>query len=268
MGGAMSAVTGGVASVVWNPGGISTISGRELMFTHMSSFSGLVSTNNLFAGLRRGDWGFAAGFYMVSSSGLIRTAYDSTAGRIVPAGEFGYRFTSFYFGAARNGLGVTIKAVQETIDTVTAIGIGLDVGVQKTIKGIRMGAVIHDLTSTPIVWSTGLKEFILPNVRLGLAYTYRSLTASAESEVRFENMETASTYSVGILSLDPHLGIEWNIHQRIIDGGDFFSIRLGLDRTIPTFGAGFKTKWASIDYAFITHSVLGGSHRISITASF
>ncbi len=268
IGGAMAAVTDGVASLLWNPAGLSGISGKELMFTHMSSFSGLLSTDNFLGGVRRGDWSFAAGISLLSSSGLTRTEYDTVSGRIVPVGEFGYRVTSLFLGFSKGMVGVTVKALQEAIDTITAIGIGMDVGIQKKAGALSFGAVIHDLTATPIVWSTGRKEFVLPNLRLGAAYTYRALTSVAEAEIRVEGMNASATFGLGAVSIDPHIGIELKIGQKIFNEGDYFSIRAGIDRTIPTFGAGFRTKWATIDYAFITHSVLGGSHRMSITVNF
>ncbi len=268
MGSAMTPISKGVSSLMWNPSGLARMDGKQVMLDHASSFSGMVSVNSIMGGMKKGAWGFAAGLYMVSSAGLTRTSYDTTSGTVIPVGEFDYNFSTVYFGAAKGGFGIAIKAVHENIDTITAIGIGLDIGVQKEIGGVRVGAVVHDLSSTPIIWSTGKKEAVLPNARLGIAYSYRWLTSVAEAEIRFENIRAASTFNIGIMSVDPHIGVEARIEKKVINDGDHFSVRAGLDRTIPAFGAGFSTKWATIDYAFLSHTALGGSHRITITVNF
>ncbi len=267
IGSAMSPLASGASALSWNPSGLAHIDGKQLLLDHMSSFSNLVSVNTIMAGMKKGEWGIGAGLYLVSSSGITATERDST-GRIVPAGEFGYSFSTLYFGAARGHFGVTVKAIHEAIDTVSAVGLGIDVGVQKSFNGIAIGGVIHNISSTPLIWSTGRKELILPDMRLGIAYTYKWITSVAEAEVRFENMGAEATFGIGIVSVDPHIGVEMKIKQKIIESGDYFSVRAGVDRTVPTFGAGFRTKWASVDYAFLSHTLLGESHRISITVNF
>jgi hypothetical protein len=82
-------------------------------------------------------------------------------------------------------------------------------------------------------------------------------------DIRFENRKFASTFNLGPVSFDAHIGLEYNYQ-------DIFSVRAGYNDVKQfTVGAGVKLPKLTIDYSFARFNEseaarLPDSHRISL----
>jgi hypothetical protein len=76
-------------------------------------------------------------------------------------------------------------------------------------------------------------------------------------DVRFEGRETAAQLSLGPGSADLHLGLEYDFLHLI-------ALRVGLDVDHPSAGFGVHLPKLDVDYAFLSHSQLGDTHRVSL----
>jgi hypothetical protein len=85
------------------------------------------------------------------------------------------------------------------------------------------------------------------------------MSPALDLEVRFEGRDYAAQFATGPVSVDTHLGWEY---QR-----EFFALRFGSDVGHFATGAGINLPKLQIDYAFLSHGDLGNTHRISARLS-
>jgi hypothetical protein len=131
-----------------------------------------------------------------------------------------------------------------------------------------LGANLQDITTTMVAWSTGRNELISPTAKVGGTYEINFLsgviTPAIDLDIRFENRQFASEFHVGPISVDGHVGFEYNFKNIV-------AIRAGYNDVHQfTIGAGVKLPKLNIDYSFARFSgssdeTLDDSHRISIT---
>ncbi|MCD6087008.1 MAG: hypothetical protein J7K11_03485 [Candidatus Hydrothermae bacterium] len=270
LGNSYVAVAEDPTSVYWNPAGLRGARSRQVFLMHSDIFGGLLRMDFLSFSIENllGDVTGGIGLYILNSPGIKQTALKDTsdtarASNVGVIDELNYNLIAMYLAGARDllggRLGMSIKVLQEDLSVEKGIGMGVDLGYQRTGEHVSYGIVLRDAFMTPIFWSSGRKEYIMPNLRLGISFQRKgSFLLTADLQTFFENRSTSSPLSLSIVSFEPSLGLEINVTG-------FFKLRGGLDRGNPAFGAGINTNRFDIDYAFLAHSDLGSSYRISLT---
>jgi hypothetical protein len=274
LGGGFMAVASDPSVVYWNPAGLINLEGTQALLMYGSYFEGLLTSNFLAVskeGLIGEDVTLGLGLYLLSSSGIPETELPyggdpSDTNRPFVEQELAYSDIVLYLSGARplfgGSFGLTLKLLREDLSVENAMGIGLDLGYLRYGTPLSFGLVLRDAFTTPKIWSSGKKESITPTLNLGLACQFSDLfLCTADLTLFFEGRETSAPFGSGFLSLEPHFGVEFAF-------SDYFSLRTGLDRGNPTFGAGLTYRFLSLDYAFLGHVDLGSSHRASISGRF
>lgn len=270
LGGSFSAVGEDASTIFWNPAGLSYLEGANLIFMHGSYFDG-AENQDFVAGSLPDILGkgvpLGVSLFLLSSGGIKST--ELSPGDTIPEGENlivtdtlnfrAYRVTfSGSIRALGGGVGVTLKFIGEDLSVETGWGVGLDIGYLYRSGVLGYGFVVKDIFTTPIFWSSGRQEFISPSFRMGISYSpMKSFLFTSDLIVFTEGRETEAPLEAGPLSLEPHLGLEFQLSGPL-------SLRGGLDSGNPTLGAGIHFGAWYLDYAFLSHSELGSSHRFSL----
>jgi tetratricopeptide (TPR) repeat protein len=200
----------------------------------------------------------------VFSFSLGRIGTDDIAGRDpfnLPTENFSASETRFGFSYARHifyGLhgGLTFKAVSHSIGGSSGSGAGADLGLQynpSPIPWITVGASFIDLIQ-PRVKIISVEDKYSTVSRFGVMGD-KNLTENFNVIAGFDIEKTAGRTAIF------HAGVEAGFYER-------YFLRLGLDKSRPTFGAGLFFKSFNLDYAYENVEYLGASHRISLSFSF
>ena len=123
------------------------------------------------------------------------------------------------------------------------------------LGAIKFAINLQDVAGTEITWDTKSKhrDEIITNPKIGLAVV---------QPLDFINSELILAYDWdNMYKYTRHMGAEFNYHNLI-------SVRSGLYDNHFSAGLGIKYKRYNINYAFITNSDLGNSHRIGLTVNF
>ena len=278
MGGAYSALARDVSATYWNPAGLVNIEYPQLMLMHAEQFAGIVKY----------DFGsFAVPFGPHRSLGvsLIRLGVDDIkrtdlenpnaklgpTNRPLVIGTFSdaeYALFLTYAVKRSNHLsfGGNIKILHKALGDHSAWGLGFDIAaLYNPVGNLQVGLNLQDITSTILAWDTGRRELIVPAMKAGVSYPLAvpmvggSMSPAIDFEIRFEGRDFASQFAAGPVSLDSHFGWEY---QR-----EAFAFRFGSDVGDFAAGAGISLPKLQIDYAFMSHSDLGDTHRISARLS-
>ena len=148
MGGAVIANVAGVESIFWNPAGLASLEGTEVMFTHQPY---LADIDVNFAGIatRIEEFGTIAASAKVVSIGEMEETtedYPNGTGRIFSPtlAVLGVSFAKIL--TANVSFGATAMFIHEDIFEVQATGVAFDVGFlyDPRWKGFRLGLVIKN----------------------------------------------------------------------------------------------------------------------------
>ncbi|MCG3120290.1 MAG: hypothetical protein ALAOOOJD_02949 [bacterium] len=278
MGGAYSALARDVSATYWNPAGLVNIEYPQLMLMHAEQFAGVVKYDF-------GSFAIPFGPHRSLGLSLIRLGVDdipetklenpnaklSPTNRPYIARTFSDAEYALFLSYAvkRTGnlsFGANIKILHKSLGDHSAWGLGFDIAaLYNPLGNLQFGLNLQDITSTILAWDTGRRELIVPAMKAGVSYPLAvpmlggSMSPAIDFEVRFEGRDFASQFSAGPVSLDSHLGWEY---QR-----DAFAFRFGSDVGDFAAGAGISLPKLQIDYAFLSHSDLGDTHRISARLS-
>lgn len=272
MGSAFVALTDDATSVYWNPAGCA-LSERELFLMHSQGFAGVIKFD-CFSYVHplshpSGRRGLAAFLSRVGIDGIKITALADSADtstvyveKVVNASDYCLQL-GYGQESGSLAIGGSLKVVRRDTGTNSAFGSGVDLGVLfRPREGVSLGANLRDVTTTVLVWDTGTREYVVPSLRSGLALSTTTefipgeLNLALDLETRFENLKSASQFSLHGLSGDFHLGAEYWYRGA-------FALRAGSDLGHLTMGCGISYKNYTFDYAFLSNDELGGSHRIS-----
>ena len=286
MGGASVALANDVTAGYWNPAGLSMIDYPQMILMHDEQFGGIVNH----------DYGAVAIPWGPNTSlgiSLIRLGVDGipdtrNAGVDIN-GNLTYDLSQFsrvdpnrvtYFNAADWALfftyskreadyfsyGANIKLIRRDLADHSATGIGFDVGaLYMPFDRLAVGLNLQDVTTTLLAWDTGRNELISPTMKLGSAVFIDlfggRFAPAVDLDIRFEGRQFASIAHVGPVSIDPHLGGEFQLKNLV-------ALRVGYsDIKQLTLGAGLRLPKLSIDYSFAKFDAtdqLGNTHRISV----
>jgi len=262
MGEAFTSVSGDIASLYWNPAGLSRIEGFEATFLHNRWFQD-IATEYLGTVLRLKRNVFGLSLTLNKVPDIERRVSASTE----PLGTFDAHQFSGGITWARSfspliDFGLSAKWVYEKIDLSSASGWGLDGGgIFHIRKNLNIGACVLNL-GPKIKFDE--QKFSLP--------TYYKLGASYLKEEKRLNGDFFVTLDLAKLK-----DADWKIHTGIeYTYQNSFSLRggyqFGYDEKSYSLGFGLKinrqdaSQRYGIDYAFVPFgSDLGNTHRISFS---
>lgn len=282
LGGAFVSFEGDVNSVFWNPSGIAKVRSFGASVMHAEKFGGELMFDHFSALYPVSD--FTLGFSYVRSSvdGILDTRNGSVTrnseGQITDIdftniNEFSDtdQLFNFAFGREWNeklSVGANFKVIHRSIAEFSANGFGIDIsGLYKIRENWRVGANLQNATTTIVNWNKGAsKEYIRPLLKVGTSYDLKRgknrFTFALDTDNRFEGRDYSSQVSLGALSLDFRIGVEYSFAELVF-------LRFGVDDVERlNFGAGFKiAKYFTVDYAISESGQsedLGRAHRFSL----
>jgi len=150
--------------------------------------------------------------------------------------------------------GGNVKFVRQSLpDTipgehVTSFGAGLDLGlIYMPNDAITFGSVLHDVTTTYLTWSNGVREFVAPNLQTGVSINFfpgdgHALTWGTDLAWDFEGRKLDSEIKLGPLNADLRTGFEYWYRNTL-------ALRSGLNGKDLDFGAGVRYRHFGVDYA-------------------
>jgi hypothetical protein len=131
---------------------------------------------------------------------------------------------------------------------VTSFGAGLDAGViYMPTDAVTLSAVMHDLTTTYITWSNGVRELVTPNLVTGSAINFypgpnHALTWGTDLAWDFEGRTLDAEIKLGALNADLRTGLEYWYRSTL-------ALRSGVNGKDLDFGLGVRYKHFGADYA-------------------
>ncbi len=290
MGGAFSALANDVTAGYWNPAGLARLEYPQIMLMHSEQFGGVINYNY-------GSFAMPVGEKRTLGLGLIRLGVDDiivtkltnpqlklgdiyidengvtrintpyNAGSISDA-EYALFLSYAVQKNQRWSWGANVKIIHKSVGDNSAWGLGFDLAtLLKPVGNLQVGLNLQDITTTVLAWNSGTREIIIPTLKAGLAYPIRFaslkgyMAPALDFDVRFEGRDFASQFSAGPVSVDSHLGWEYQFR-------DVVALRVGSDVGHFTAGAGLLLQKFQFDYAFLSHDDLGNSHRVSARFSF
>ncbi len=280
MGGASVASPSSATAGYYNPSALAGISQRSVEFMHASQFDNLFTYDFLSFStpMQRGMSGAVTMLYSrVGDIPLTRLADPSQplsdANRVEVDGQTGDHELAVLASGGRelgdgwNG-GASAKILTKSVASETAIGLGFDLGVQRSLGSrSEIGAVVRDITTSTMAWSTGRTESILPTLAVGgrwstpLRAMNADVTVVADAEARFESRGEAEVISAGPMTVEPHVGAEYLISHTV-------ALRAGLKGERFTAGAGLHFGSLDVHAALEDHPDLGLTHRVSVGVMF
>ncbi len=288
MGGAFVALANDVSAGYWNPAGLSHINYPQLMLMHDERFGSLVNYDYGALALPSGtnaSWGFSvlrlgvddiidnreAGLDINGNptvDPLRVRGYDQSKIKHFNAADWAFYLTYSKKQAEDFSYGANLKIIRRDLGDASATGIGLDIGVwYSPMDNVMLGANLQDVTTTFLAWNTGTNELISPTMKIGSAYFIEAFggrfAPAIDFDIRFENRKSASTFALGPVSFDPHIGTEFMVQDAV-------AFRIGYNDVKQwSLGAGLHLPKLNIDYSYVQFAQdpqqsLGQTHRISL----
>ncbi|MDD5688432.1 MAG: PorV/PorQ family protein [Elusimicrobia bacterium] len=267
MGGAQVAVAEDVNSVYWNPAGLGSVTATELSFMHLSYFEG-INYEYLAIGHPVNESSTIGLQIMYLNYGNIDKTLEDANGNYDTAGSVGSYSAKDMGGAISYGkqvdetinIGGSLKMVSEKIDSDTASGFGLDLGVEyiPAKGGLQLGLAVQNIGGK--VGSDNLPG----NIKAGLGKKLSVFDGENNLTVA-----TDVTYELDSTNIKENIGMELLLAELLYLRAGY---KIGYDEESYTLGGGFKIAGESstfnIDYAFIPTKDLGDTHRVSLGIRF
>lgn len=299
LGGAFTAIADDGSAFFWNPAGIALLENKLLSGMYSSQYGsvGAPLANFFHAGwsMPVGGIGFSVNWVRFAIADI--PFHEDLTGipsieeryrRVVEsgdAGSFSNIEDAFIFGFARNNkisfdlgwsyfkipieipAGANIKLIRQSLADNSASGIGVDVGVmvKMNLKDffftedwplLTLAYAIKDLTGTRLTWAqTGREEGIRQSTAFGMAIQQPLRGIDSRLILSYDY---ANRYDG-----ESSFGMELKYHRQ-------FGVRLGLNRSTFTTGAGVDFNFFDIDYAYLasSESQLGQVHRLAVSFNF
>lgn len=300
MGNAQVATANDATAGYWNPAGLTGVKDHpNAGIMHAEYFAGIAKYDYAALAIPVQDNKRTLGF------SLLRFAVDdipNTLFLVEPDGSINYNniqtFSSadyaFLFSFAQNlketetkriSFGANAKVIYRKVGKfASALGFGLDAGIQMQGEKWRAGLVARDITTTFNAWTFKFTEkekevlyltnndipvksteLTAPRLVLGGAYQFNigsSVQLLTEANVDFTFDGKRNTVLSGnTVSADPHLGLEaaikevffvragiTNFQKALADGDTLNQKKVWIYQ--PSLGAGFKINNVNLDYAF------------------
>jgi len=284
MGGAHVALANDATAGYWNPGALARINYPEAIIMHDERFGSLINYDFASVAIPYGaDISLGLSVLRLGVDGIpdTRKAWVDNNGNGVfdnvdrldydkityfNAADWAVYFTYAKRASADFHYGANVKLIRRDLAEESATGIGFDVGVlYSPLEKLYVGATAQDITTTFVAWSTGRNELISPTLKLGSTYFIDlfggRFAPALDFDLRFENRRYASLAHVGPISIDTHVGLEFDYKNTV-------ALRVGYnDVKQITLGAGVHLKKVDVDYSFAKFGgdgALGNTHRVSL----
>ncbi len=272
MGGAAIAGPFDASAIYWNPAGMNYLTGHNLLAMHAETFGSLLNHDFIAYVRNRRDtaefiqaYGFY--FYYLGGGGIKLTGWDPIRQRpyvVAEASHGDYLLAGAISGKIKDKIdvGVTAKIIYRDVGgAVDGWGLTADVGALYDIHPkVRLGLAVTDITSGYIRYTGGYSESILPTVRPSLLahhvidqFTVRLAMAG---DIKFEGIKAAAQFWSGEVSLDTHFGAEVSYREKVFG-------RAGFDIGKFTAGVGMDIRRITLDLAYLHHSQLDETFRVS-----
>jgi tetratricopeptide (TPR) repeat protein len=259
MGGAVTALSTGVNSLYWNPGGLGWLNGTQATLMHAEHFQSIRYEHLAFA---YGTKAFGTAFSM---KGLyLGELEERTVPSQNPISTFGAYFVvpSFTFAKYLSwgvSLGTNIKLIYQKIGVDNAISYAGDLGmsIRSGLPGLKAGIALTNI-GTRMKFTNS--SFSLPTqVRAGLGYSLFKEKAS----FGFDLVKPLKD------DIQFCFGAEGLLMEKISLRTGYRS-GLGYDEGLDglTAGLGLRIENFNIDYAFATYGALGLTHNFSLSYNF
>jgi outer membrane protein OmpA-like peptidoglycan-associated protein len=292
MGGAFTAVANDVDASYYNPAGLSQLRRSTVGLSHMEWFQGIryesIDYADKFDNI--GAIGINLGYLYMgdipktleTSTGDYDTNSSGTFGASDLLGSISWAGSIFM---RENKIGVSVKVIQESIDSSQSFSVGLDLGDQVLLSRMRWyrDAAKEGWAVRLIPSAVGIS---VKNLGTPVKYTYQNdpLPMMATAGLAYQFMDDDLTFvadeemqiTEGVNST--HVGAEYWIRTGQQSGQeDSFDIalragyRTGYDASsAPGFsvGAGLVFSSLGLDYAYMPFGDLGVTHRISLKYSW
>lgn len=284
LGGAVMAGPFDGTAPYWNPAGMNRLNGRYIVAMHAETFGSLLNHDFVaYVDARRRDASviraFGFYFYYLGGGGIKITRLNEFDRPYVVREE---SHGDFLFSAAVSGriaekidFGLTAKIIYRDLGTESGKGLTVDAGLLYQVTPfVRLGLMITDITTGFIRYSGGSvihdadttfetdanSESIYPTVKPAvlLEYSRADITGRfvASGDIKFESIKYAAQYWSGPLSLDTHYGWELSFREMLFG-------RAGFDMGRFTAGGGVNVSNITVDFAYLHHSDLDETFRVS-----
>lgn len=259
--------------IYYNPSGGALLKGPQIFGMHSENFGGVVKNDFIGFVFPKGNQGFGLALYHNGIPDIpITTLPDTTQApsdsnppeekeRVNVSQWIAYLNYAKRFSIL--SLGGNLKFIYQGLGVGSAYGMGIDFGlIIEPSDGLRGGLRVRNLSTSPLFYSTDIRESIIPRISLGIAKEFgfmdHSFLFTIEEEVNLEGIEKFSYSRIGDISFEERLGFEYSFRRTI-------ALRMGLYHRSFCFGIGGGYARYFLDYAYNKGSNLnlGNSHRIS-----
>ena len=165
--------------------------------------------------------------------------------------------------------GASVKLVGQWLADELGLGLGFDLGVWRSFgRGLSLGAMLQDITTTQVYWSTGRWATTAPRLTTGLRWEATlplvkwPVAVEGELTSRLDGRRLERSFELGTVSFLTRLGVELAL-------SDNLRLRAGSTTLYPfTLGAGLSFPAFNVDYAYVGDTrarVFEPTHQLSIT---
>ncbi|MDX9858195.1 MAG: PorV/PorQ family protein [candidate division Zixibacteria bacterium] len=251
MGGTFTGFADDASTVYYNPAGLARLDFHEISLLHTTLFEGTLYNSAVWAyPISRND-GIGFAFMRVGTDDIVKRVDGATVG------EFGYSTSQAMFSYGRrltNGIavGLSFKAVNQSLDNLSDWAIGADVGVAFDMhRHLSIGFIT--------------RNFIRPGPKLEAAA--EEIPRAYVGGMALHDVTVVGDVAVSAgIDLEKYADRDMKIHG----GGevvvsDRYALRAGYDRDNLSFGAGLRAGPIKIDYAYKLMDYVDDSHRFSLT---
>jgi hypothetical protein len=302
MGGTQVATVADATAGYWNPAGLAQIKNSSFSLMHAEYFAGIGKYDYASFAMPLGDPELSSRSLGFS---LLRFAVDdipNTLFLVEPDGSINYNNIRSFSSADYAFLvsygqklfddedrsfsfGFNAKVIHRSVGSFAkAWGFGLDAGLQYRLKGLRIGVMAKDISTTFNAWKFNFTdqekevlyltnndipvkstEMTAPRLVIGSAYTANfndnlALTAELNMEFSFDGRRNVLLSSAN-LNMDPRMGLELGFKDLLFGRVGIYNFQQALDDADitnakkvwiyqPGLGVGFKVKNVEVDYAF------------------
>ena len=251
MGGGFTSLSSDASSIYYNPAGLPTLNYQQVSLMHVNLFEG-ISYN--YAGWVYPDTklgGFGFGYFRIGTDDIIRSS------NFAESGTFDYSNSQFVlaYGKKLQGgfsLGLSFKIVNQTLDSLSDYGFGLDLGMTARLhKYVKAGVIFRDIIP-PELELAATAETIPVTLSGGLGIDSYPIFKDAVVNTSFE-LEKIENRDIKV-----HTGLEMILTDK-------YAVRAGYDRDNLSFGAGVLINNLSLDYAYKIMDYIDDSHRFTFS---
>jgi len=260
MGGCVVASATGPAAIYYNPAMAGRAKHTRALFLHSEDFSGLVHHNFLGVSFPSGLQSYGLGLLHNGIPGikLTKLKYPDKPGpndsnppvidRVVSVNQFVGYINYARAISPHVAFGGNTKIIYQDLGVGSCFGMGIDFGLALTPGAdIDVGLRVRNASTSPLFWTTGTRELILPRVALGFSKTFRfgknAIGLAFEAEANSEESDLFQSF-----------GVEYSFRKVLF-------VRLGTLRNNFTFGLGGRYKRFYIDYGY-TSGYMPGAHGL------